>query len=221
MENARYRIVLAEDSVLLREGLVELLERFGHETVAAVGDSRDLITAVEKHRPDIVVTDVRMPPDFNDDGLRSAVILRDQFPELAVLVLTQHAATAYACELLESGEHSRGGLGYLLKDRIGAVAEFLAAIECVATGGTVVDHEVVSQLLRRRQMNEPLGRLTPRERTVLGLMAEGKTNAAIAGALNVSLPTIAKNIGSIFMKFGLSEDDGHRRVLAVLTYLRT
>ncbi|MFE7130854.1 response regulator [Streptomyces sp. NPDC057638] len=213
--------MLAEDAVLLREGLIELLERFGHTTVAAVGDSRDLITAVEEHRPDIVVTDVRMPPDFNDDGLRSAMELRGRYPELAVLVLTQYAATAYACELLQSGEHSHGGLGYLLKDRIGGVAEFLAAVECVATGGTVIDQEVVCQLLRRGQMNEPLGRLTPREREVLGLMAEGKTNAAIAAALNVSHPTVAKNIGSIFMKFGLSEDDGHRRVLAVLTYLRS
>ncbi len=221
MANARFRIVLAEDAVLLREGLVELLERFGHETVAAVGDSRDLIKAVEEHRPDIVVTDVRMPPDFNDDGLRSAMDLRARYPELAVLVLTQYAATAYAFELLESGEHSRGGLGYLLKDRIGGVAEFLAAIECVATGGTVIDPEVVRQLLRRGQMNEPLGRLSSREREVLGLMAEGKTNANIAAALCVSQPTVAKNIGSIFLKLGLSEDDGHRRVLAVLTYLRS
>ncbi len=221
MANTRFRIVLAEDAVLLREGLVELLERFGHETVAAVGDSRDLIKAVEEHRPDIVVTDVRMPPDFNDDGLRAAMDLRGRHPELAVLVLTQYAATDYACELLESGEHSRGGLGYLLKDRIGAVAEFLTAIETVAAGGTVIDQEVVWQLLRRRQMNEPLGRLTARERDVLGLMAEGNTNAAIAAALSVSLPTVAKNIGSIFLKLGLSEDDGHRRVLAVLTYLRS
>ncbi|MFH9349078.1 response regulator [Kitasatospora sp. NPDC017646] len=221
MANARLRIVLAEDAVLLREGLVELLERFGHETVAAVGDARELIEAVEEHRPDIVVTDVRMPPDYNDDGLRSAMELRDRYPELAVLVLTQYAATAYACELLESGAHSRGGLGYLLKDRIGGVAEFLGAIETVATGGTVIDQEVVRQLLRRRQLNEPLGLLSSRERDVLGLMAEGRTNAAIAEALNVSQPTVAKNIGSIFLKLGLSEGDGHRRVLAVLTYLRS
>ncbi|MFE6056571.1 response regulator [Kitasatospora sp. NPDC056446] len=221
MANTRFRIVLAEDAVLLRDGLVELLERFGHEVVAAVGDSRDLIKAVEQHRPDIVVTDVRMPPDFNDDGLRSAMELRGRYPELAVLVLTQYAATAYACELLESGEHSRGGLGYLLKDRIGGVSEFLVAIESVATGGTVIDQEVVWQLLRRRQMNEPLSRLTSREQEVLGLMAEGKTNAAVAEALNVSQPTVAKNIGNIFLKLGLSEGDGHRRVLAVLTYLRS
>ncbi|GAB2731660.1 response regulator [Kitasatospora kifunensis] len=221
MANTRLRIVLAEDAVLLREGLVELLERFGHEVVAAVGDSRDLITAVDEHLPDIVVTDVRMPPDFKDDGLRAAMDLRGRFPALAVLVLTQYATTAYACELLESGEHSRGGLGYLLKDRIGGVAEFLAAIDCVATGGTVIDPEVIHQLMGRRQVDEPLGRLTPREREVLGLMAEGKTNAAIAAALNVSQPTVAKGIGSIFLKFGLSEDDGHRRVLAVLTYLRS
>ncbi|MEY9874271.1 DNA-binding NarL/FixJ family response regulator [Streptacidiphilus sp. MAP12-33] len=221
MANARLRIVLAEDAVLLREGLIELLERFGQEVVAAVGDSRDLIKAVEEHRPDIVVTDVRMPPDFNDDGLRSAMELRLRHPDLAVLVLTQYAATAYACELLEAGEHSRGGLGYLLKDRIGGVAEFLEAVESVSKGGTVIDPEVVRLMLRRRQMNEPLGRLTSRERSVLGLMAEGKTNADIAAALHVSQPTVAKSIGAIFLKLGLSEGDGHRRVLAVLTFLRS
>jgi DNA-binding NarL/FixJ family response regulator len=221
LANPRFRIVLADDAVLLREGLVQLLEQFGHQVVAAVGDSRDLIKAVEKHRPDIAVTDVRMPPDFNDDGLRAAMDLRARYPALGVLVLTQYAATDYACELLESGGHTRGGLGYLLKDRIGAVAEFLAAIERVAAGGTVIDEQVVRYLLRRRQMNEPLGRFTPREREVLRLMAEGKTNAVIAATLNVSQPTVAKNIGSIFLKLDLSEDDGHRRVLAVLTYLRS
>ncbi|MCX5456710.1 response regulator [Streptomyces albidoflavus] len=221
MANPRLRVVLAEDAALLREGLVELLERFGHDVVAAVGDSRDVAKAVEDHRPDLVVTDVRMPPDFNDDGLRVAMALRARHPGLGVLVLTQYAATAYACELLESGGDSEGGLGYLLKDRIGTVAEFLSAVQCVAAGGTVVDPEVVRQLLGNRRTSKPVDRLTAREREVLALMAEGRTNADIAAALHVSQPTVAKNIGGIFQKLGLAEGDGHRRVLAVLTYLRS
>ncbi|MFE1127642.1 response regulator [Streptomyces albidoflavus] len=221
MANPRLRVVLAEDAALLREGLVELLERFGHDVVAAVGDSRDVAKAVEDHRPDLVVTDVRMPPDFSDDGLRVAMALRARHPGLGVLVLTQYAATAYACELLESGGDSEGGLGYLLKDRIGTVAEFLSAVQCVAAGGTVVDPEVVRQLLGNRRTSKPVDRLTAREREVLALMAEGRTNGDIAAALHVSQPTVAKNIGGIFQKLGLAEGDGHRRVLAVLTYLRS
>ncbi|MGW8942556.1 response regulator [Streptomyces koyangensis] len=221
MANPRLRVVLAEDAALLREGLVELLERFGHDVVAAVGDSREVAKAVEDHRPDLVVTDVRMPPDFQDDGLRAATALRERHPGLGVLVLTQYAATAYACELLESGEGSEGGLGYLLKDRVGTVAEFLSAVQCVAAGGTVVDPEVVRQLLGNRRTSKPVDRLTARERDVLALMAEGRTNGGIAAALHVSQPTVAKNIGGIFQKLGLTEGDGHRRVLAVLTYLRS
>jgi DNA-binding NarL/FixJ family response regulator len=214
------RIVLAEDSVLLREGLVELLERFGHRVVAAVGDADRLLVAVGEHRPDVVVTDMRMPPAFTDEGMRAAVALRASHPDVGILVLTQYVATAYAFELLELGVAAGGGLGYLLKDRVGAVTELVEAVERIAAGSTVVDPDVVRQLLDRRRTDRPLDRLTAREREVLGLMAEGKTNAGIAGALCVSQAAVAKNIGAIFTKLDLSEACGHRRVLAVLSYLR-
>ncbi|GLZ36657.1 response regulator transcription factor [Actinokineospora sp. NBRC 105648] len=215
------RVVLAEDAVLLREGLGVLLERFGHQVVAAVGDAGALTAAVDAVGPDIIVTDVRMPPDFNDEGLRAAVDLRARHPRLAVLVLTQYVATTYAFELLESAVDGRtGGLGYLLKDRVGAVQEFVGAVERIAAGGTVIDPEVVRRLLRRERRDQPIDRLTGREREVLALMAEGRSNGAIAAQLCVSPAAVAKYIGGIFAKLGLSEAEGHRRVLAVLTHLR-
>ncbi|MCQ9131561.1 MULTISPECIES: response regulator transcription factor [Streptomyces] len=212
------RVVLAEDSVLLRDGLTALLARFGHEVVAAVGDAGALLAAVAEHRPQVVVTDVRMPPAFQDEGLRAAVRLRADHPGLPVLVLSQYVQRAYAADLLDSGDGS--GVGYLLKDRVGQVEEFVAALAEVAAGGTVVDPEVVRQLLRRRR--DPLERLTPREREVLALVAEGKSNGAIARALVVSEAAVGKHIGGILTKLDLPPaDDTHRRVLAVLAYLRS
>ncbi|MGV9770998.1 response regulator transcription factor [Streptosporangium sp. NPDC003464] len=210
-------IVLAEDGVLLREGLAGLLNRFGHRVVAAVGDAGGLVDAVRAHTPDIVVTDVRMPPGFTDEGLRAAVALRSADPGLPVLVLSQYVEQTYASELLDSGDGT--GVGYLLKDRVGDVEEFVDALLGVAAGGTVVDPEVVRQLLRRRR--DPLARLSPREREVLALMAEGRSNAAIARSLVVSEAAVGKHIGNILTKLDLppAEDD-HRRVLAVVTYLR-
>ncbi|WP_159694931.1 response regulator transcription factor [Streptomyces sp. Tu 2975] len=209
--------MLAEDSVLLREGLIALLARFGHEVVAAVGDADALLTAVAAHTPDVVVTDVRMPPGFQDEGMKAAVRLRTERPSLPVLVLSQYVQRTYASELLDSGDGS--GVGYLLKDRVGQVEEFHAALQEVASGGTVVDPEVVRQLIRRRR--DPLERLTPREREVLGLVAEGKSNNAIARQLVVSEAAVGKHIGSILAKLDLPPaDQTHRRVLAVLTYLR-
>nr|QEO73609.1 LuxR family DNA-binding response regulator [uncultured bacterium] len=219
MSDSRLRIVLAEDDVLLREGLAELLGRFGHRVVATVGDAEGLIAAVESARPDVVVTDVRMPPDFGDEGIRAAVELRRRYMDLGVLVLSQYVAPAYAVDLLEGGG-SEAGLGYLLKDRVGAVVEFIDAVERIAGGGTVIDPQVVRRLLERKREDQPLERLTAREREVLGEMAEGKTNAGIAAALDVSQAAVAKHIGAIFTKLGLGEADGHRRVLAVLTHLR-
>ncbi|MEU2113766.1 response regulator transcription factor [Streptomyces sp. NPDC019507] len=211
------RVVLAEDGVLLRDGLTALLGRFGHEVVAAVGDAEALCTAVAAHEPDIVVTDVRMPPGFQDEGLRAALTLRTGRPNLPVLVLSQYVQRAYAAELLGTGDGT--GVGYLLKDRVGQVEEFVAALERVADGGTVVDPEVVRQLLRRRR--DPLERLTPREREVLALVAEGRSNAAIARRLVVSEAAVGKHIGNILAKLDLPPaEDTHRRVLAVLAYLR-
>jgi DNA-binding NarL/FixJ family response regulator len=210
--------VLAEDSVLMREGLVGLLERFGHTVVAAVGDAVALVAAVREHRPDLVVTDVRMPPGHADEGLRAAVALRAADPGTAVLVLSQYAATAYAAELLEPA--GRAGVGYLLKDRVGEIADFADTVVRVAAGDTVIDPDVVRQLLGRRRAAGPLDRLTPRERDVLGQMAEGRTNSSIAGVLGISENAVAKHIGNIFAKLDLPAQDGHRRVLAVLTHLR-
>ncbi|MHA5048132.1 response regulator [Streptomyces sp. SD15] len=211
------RVVLAEDSVLLREGIVGLLGRCGHEVVAAVGDAPALIAAVEEHAPDIVVTDVRMPPGFQDEGLHAAVRLREKRPTLPVLVLSQYVQRTYASELLDSGDGS--GIGYLLKDRVGQVEQFVDALREVADGGTVVDPEVVRQLLRRRR--DPLERLTPREREVLALIAEGRSNGAIARELVVSEAAVGKHIGGILSKLDLPPaDETHRRVLAVLAYLR-
>ncbi|MFG2514916.1 response regulator [Streptomyces sp. NPDC048584] len=209
--------MLAEDGVLLREGLIGLLHRCGHEVVAAVGDAEALIAETGAHRPDIVVTDVRMPPGFQDEGLQAAVRLRTGRPALPVLVLSQYVQRRYAADLLDSGDGT--GIGYLLKDRVGQIEEFVTALGQVADGGTVIDPEVVRQLLRHRR--DPLARLSPREREVLASMAEGRSNGAIARALVVSEAAVGKHIGSIFTKLDLPPtDETHRRVLAVLAYLR-
>ncbi|MGW1056441.1 response regulator transcription factor [Micromonospora rubida] len=212
-------MVLAEDSTLMRAGLVSLLEGLGHTVVAAVGDGDSLLRAALECRPDLVITDVRMPPGFTDEGLRAAVTLRADDPDAAVLVLSQYAATAYAAELL--GPSGQAGVGYLLKDRIGEVADFADAVSRVAAGETVIDPDVVRQLLGRQRATNPLDRLTRREREVLGQMAEGRSNPSIARTLGVSDAAVAKHIGNIFMKLDLPVEDGHRRVLAVLTYLRS
>lgn len=213
------RVIVAEDGVLIREGITGLVTRFGHDVVAAVGDAGALMAAVRAHRPDIVVTDVRMPPSFSDEGLQAAIRLRRADPDLPVLILSQYVEQTYAAELLESARPGTGGVGYLLKDRIGDVVEFVDALDRVAGGHTVVDPEVVRQLLSRRR--DPLSRLSPREREVLALMAEGRSNAAIARALVVSEAAVAKHIGSLLTKLDLPPDeDDHRRVRAVLAYLR-
>ncbi|GIF65554.1 DNA-binding response regulator [Asanoa ishikariensis] len=210
------RIVVAEDAVLLREGLIGIVERFGHQVIAAVGDAAALTTAVAHDRPDVVLTDVRMPPSFTDEGLRAAVELRAAYEGLPVLVLSQYVQPTYAAELLDSG--GGRGVGYLLKHRVGRVEEFMDALVRVAAGGAAVDPEVVAQLLGRRR--DPLTRLTPREREVLGLMAEGRSNAAIARALVVSEAAVAKHIANILVKLDLPPaPDEHRRVRAVLAFL--
>ncbi|MFF0739868.1 response regulator [Streptomyces sp. NPDC004111] len=211
------RVVLAEDAVLLREGLVGLLERFGHRVPAAVGDGPSLVAAACEHRPDLVIADVRMPPGFRDEGLRAIRELQSALPGLSALVLSQYVEQTFAEELLEARRGA--GTGYLLKDRIGDVEEFMDAVVRVADGGMVVDPEVVRQLLARRR--DPLLRLTPREREVLGLMAEGRSNAAVARALVVTEAAVAKHIAGILQKLDLPPaPDDHRRVLAVLAYLR-
>jgi DNA-binding NarL/FixJ family response regulator len=213
----RLSVVLAEDSVLLREGLVTLLERFGHTVAAAVGDGPALVAAALEHRPDIVVADVRMPPAHSDEGLVAIRELHRHRPALPVLVLSQYVEQTFAEELLES--QGGAGTGYLLKDRVGQVADFVDALVRVADGGTVVDPEVVRQLLARRR--DPLARLTPREREVLSLMAEGRSNSAIAGALVVTEAAVAKHIANILHKLDLPPAAAdHRRVRAVLAYLR-
>ncbi|MET9296064.1 response regulator transcription factor [Streptomyces sp. NPDC003077] len=209
--------MVAEDTVLLREGVVSLLDRFGHRVVAAVGDAPALVSAVARHEPDLAVVDVRMPPSFTDEGLRAARRLQRAHPSLAVLILSQYVEQTFADELL--ADRRGAGTGYLLKDRVGDVEEFVAALERVADGGTVVDPEVVRQLLARRRA--PLARLTPREREVLALMAEGRSNAAIARALVVTDAAVAKHIANILLKLDLPPaPDDHRRVRAVLAYLR-
>lgn len=213
------RIVLAEDGTLMRAGLVGLLERFGHTVVAAVGDAEALLLAAREHRPDLVVTDVRMPPGYADEGLQAAVELRAGDPAAAVLVLSQYTASAYAAELL--APTGRAGVGYLLKDRIGEIAEFADAVARVAAGETVIDPDVVRQLLARQRTTGPLDRLSPREREVLARMAEGHSNGSIARLLGIGDAAVSKHIGNVFMKLNLEDADGHRRVLAVLTYLRS
>ncbi|MFC5884587.1 response regulator transcription factor [Kitasatospora sp. CM 4170] len=210
------RAVIAEDSVLLRVGLVKVLEAVGFEVAAAVGDAEALLAAVEEHRPQVVVADVRMPPGFTDEGVRAALLIRRQWPEVAVLLLSQYVEERYAADLLAT---NTSGVGYLLKQRVANVDDFVDALQRVAEGGTALDPEVVAQLLVRRH-RDPLEKLTPRERDVLGLMAEGRSNAAIAAALVVSDSAVAKHINSIFTKLDLPPaDDSHRRVLAVLRFL--
>jgi DNA-binding NarL/FixJ family response regulator len=208
--------VIAEDSVLLRVGLVKVLEAVGFEVLAAVSDAEALLAAVEEHQPQVVVTDVRMPPGFTDEGVRAALLIRRQWPEIAVLLLSQYVEERYAADLLAS---NTSGVGYLLKERVANVDDFVDALQRVAAGGTALDPEVVSQLLVRRH-RDPLERLTPRERDVLKLMAQGHSNAAIAESLVVSDSAVAKHISSIFTKLELPAADAtHRRVLAVLRYL--
>ena len=212
------RVVLAEDAVLLREGLAGLLTRFGFQPVAAVGDADALKAAVAAYHPGLVITDVRMPPSFTDEGLRAAVELRREDPRLAVVVLSQYVQHGYAADLLDSGDGR--GVGYLLKDRVGDVEEFTDALRRVAAGGTAVDPQVISQLVRRRR--DPLAELSAREREVLALMAEGHSNAAIARKLVVSEAAVGKHVGNILYKLRLPQtDDTNRRVLAVLAYLRS
>ncbi|WP_336215739.1 response regulator transcription factor [Nonomuraea sp. LPB2021202275-12-8] len=211
------RVVLAEDSVLLREGLIRLLEAAGMQVVAAVADAEGLLRAAEEQRPDLVLTDVRMPPTHTDEGLRAALVLRRGQPSLAVLVLSQYVEERYAAQLLAS---ATGGVGYLLKDRVADVDEFIDALRRVAAGGTALDPEVVSQLLLRGH-SDPLDRLTPREGEVLKLMAEGRSNAAIGRQLVLSEGAVGKHIGNIFTKLDLPPAEGdHRRVLAVLQFLK-
>ena len=209
------RVVIAEDSVLLQAGLAKILAASGIEVAAAVGDAESLLAAVAEHQPDAVIADVRMPPAYTDEGIRAALVIRQQWPRVAVLVLSQYVEERYAADLLSANTSS---VGYLLKDRVADVAEFVAALRRVAAGGTALDPEVVAQLLVRRK-SDPAGRLTPREREVLALMAEGRSNGDIATVLVVSDSAVAKHINSIFAKLGLSSADGDRRVLAVLHFL--
>ncbi|QII05515.1 response regulator transcription factor [Rhodococcoides fascians A25f] len=213
------RVIVAEDSTLLREGLVRLLVDEGHDVIASVGDADALLAAVEQDRPDIVVTDVRMPPDHSEEGLRAALTIRDRWPDVAVLVLSQYVENRYAAELISG---SGGKVGYLLKDRVAQVDEFLDALNRVADGGTAFDPEVVRQLLSRSTRSNPLERLTPRERGVLELMAQGLTNARIAADLYISVSSVEKHINAVFDKLGLANSTGmSRRVMAVVAYLRS
>jgi DNA-binding NarL/FixJ family response regulator len=212
------RVVIAEDLALLRDGLTRLLRDNGFEVVAAVADGDALVTSVLLERPDVAIVDIRLPPTFRDEGVRAALTLRDRAPETAVLIVSQYVEHAYASELLADG---RGGLGYLLKDRIMDVDDFVAAVRRVGEGGAALDPEVVAQLLSRRRAGSPLDALSPRELEVLGLMAEGRSNAAIAARLVLTVGAVEKHVANILGKLHLppsSED--HRRVLAVLAYLR-
>jgi DNA-binding NarL/FixJ family response regulator len=214
----RLRVVLADDSVLLREGLIRLLAEDGHQVVAAVADGPALVEAVLRHRPDVSVVDVRMPPTLTDEGLRAAITARSQLPGAPMLVLSQYVEPSYAADLLADGA---GAVGYLLKDRVAKVDEFLAALRRVARGETVLDPQVIAQCLAGQRRDGVLGTLTARERELLALMAEGHSNTAIAQRLALSASAVEKHIGNIFAKLGLPPDDSqHRRVLAVLAYLR-
>ncbi|MFD2011065.1 response regulator transcription factor [Streptomyces narbonensis] len=211
--------MLAEDSTLLREGLVRLLTEEGHEVVAALGDAVTLVAEVGALRPDVAVVDIRMPPTHTDEGLRAAVEIRERWPETGVLVLSQHVERSYAARLLAAGAER---VGYLLKDRVAQVEEFLDALERVHEGGAAIDPEVVRQLVVRSTHGDPLGRLTPREREVLEVLAQGYTNAAIARQLHLSLSAVEKYLNAVFDKLELRRADGYsRRILAVLRYLES
>jgi DNA-binding NarL/FixJ family response regulator len=212
------RVVIADDSVLLREGLARVLSENGFEVVRQVGDANGLLHAVATERPDLAVVDVRMPPSYTDEGTQAALELRERYPELRILVLSQVVEARHALRLFRDTPE---GFGYLLKDRVVDIDDFLDAVQRVGKGGTAIDPEVVSQLLGRRSEDDPLAELTPREREVLGLMAEGRTNRAICTKLFLSPKTVESHVNAIFLKLGLlPAPDDHRRVLAVLTYLR-
>ncbi|GAA2328030.1 response regulator transcription factor [Streptomyces kunmingensis] len=211
------RLIIAEDSTLLREGLVRLLAEEGHEVVAAFGDARTLPEAVEKHAPDVVVVDIRMPPTHTDEGLRAALEIRERRPSTGVLVLSQHVERRYATQLLAGGAE---GIGYLLKDRVAQVGEFLDALERIHAGSTVIDPDVVRQLVGRSSHTDLLDRLTPRERDVLEVLAQGHTNAGIADRLHLSLSAVEKHLNTVFDKLDLPRTAAHnRRILAVLRHL--
>lgn len=210
------RVLICEDSVLLREGITRLLRDTGHEVTAALPDATNLTATVSADRPDLVLLDVRLPPTFTDEGIRAALELRRLDPTVPILVLSQYVEERYATDLIS---RSTGGLGYLLKDRVADVVEFIESATAVAAGGTVLDPEVVSQLLTRRRRDDRLERLTDREREVLTLMAEGRSNASIASALLISEGSVEKHISALFLKLNLEPADGNRRVLAVLAHL--
>jgi DNA-binding NarL/FixJ family response regulator len=210
------RVVVADDSVLLREGLVRVLDEAGFTVVGAYGNATDLLAQLESLEPDVAILDVRMPPTFRDEGVRGAIVARGLKPQLGILLLSQYVEVAYAQELLSSGS---GGIGYLLKDRVASLDQLEDAVQRIASGGTVLDPEVVAQLLGRR--HDPLATLTPREHEVLALMAEGRTNTAVGAALVIGTGAVEKNVTSIFQKLGLDDSGSdHRRVLAVLAWLQ-
>jgi DNA-binding NarL/FixJ family response regulator len=217
------RIVIADDSAVVRAGLAEILADSDHEVVAAVGNAGDLLAAVAEHHPDAAVVDVRMPPGYTDEGLRAAIVIRRDHPQTGVLVFSQYIETRYTADLLGAAPgRGAAGVGYLLKDRVGDVDDFVDALSRVAAGGTALDPEVVTQLLGASRRNDALTTLTPREGEVLALMAEGRSNAAIAEILVVSDRSVEKHVGNIFSKLGLPPSDAdHRRVLAVLRYLES
>lgn len=217
--NENLKIVIAEDSVLLRAGLERLLTDSGHHVLAAVDNATDLLDAVTRHQPDMAIVDVRMPPSFTDEGIRAAALIRAQNPDVALLVLSQYVEERYASELIAA---SSGALGYVLKDRVADVEEFLRVVSTVGSDGTALDPEVVQQILVRSRQRNVLNELTPREREILQLMAEGRSNASIAQSLYVSPGSVEKHISSLFIKLGLSPIDGeNRRVMAVLRYLES